>query len=405
MASKLSEISENSRNTGNKLYIQRNFFDALVKYNESLCHAKPDSEQLGLAYANRSAVYFEMKMFENSLRNIELAKLNGYPEKNLSTLTKRAEKCLQQIENGNIDRNIENPFEFVKLSHEPHDHLPFVSNCLELKKSKKFGRYIITNCELKVGEIVAIEKPHFRILKSDSRYESCDETNKFQRCAYCLQDNYLDLIPCIGCSSTMFCSEECQMKAFESFHNYECLISGFLLKSGIMQMAIRVFFQALNMFNGSIEEIENFLVDKTTSSASYYDYDFSSKSTEMNKNFLTILYCLTKNNRSGNDSPEVLFKRHPILTEMWQNHESFITKFIQRILQIGDSNFHGICGWSMKKYNNQSPNMIGIGCYPFISLVNHSCAPNVNRIYIQDKMFLLVERPIKKGEQLFDCYK
>ena len=91
---KSNERAEKARSDGNKLYVERNFFDALLKYNESASHALK-GEALGLAYANRSAVYFEMKLFEKCMKNIELAKLNGYPKTNFATLAKRAEKCTE----------------------------------------------------------------------------------------------------------------------------------------------------------------------------------------------------------------------------------------------------------------------------------------------------------------------
>lgn len=203
----------------------------------------------------------------------------------------------------------------------------------------------------------------------------------------------------------MFCSQQCLQSAQEAFHYYECPIIDVLLKSGIMQMACRVFFQALSIFKGTIEDLQAFLTEFNNPKASVYDFDFS-KTFEEDKNFLISLFCLTRSgNICENDSPERIFRDHPQLAKEWKTHEVFIRSFILTVLQVGDSNFHGICGWSLKKYENQTPQMIGIGCYPFISLVNHSCAPNVNRIYVEDKMLLLVERPIKKGEQLFDCYK
>lgn len=199
---KSSVKAEDTRRDGNKLYVDRSFFDALLKYNESLCHAVTGSEAVGLAYANRSAVYFEMKLYMKCLANIDLAKANGYPEKNFAILDKRADKCNEQIKAGHEARREENPYGFIKLTHDPNPNLPFVANCLELRTNSKFGRYIVTNQNLKVGDIVAIESPHFRVIKSDSRYEGCMENNRYQRCAYCLSDNLLDLIPCHGCSSS-----------------------------------------------------------------------------------------------------------------------------------------------------------------------------------------------------------
>lgn len=207
----------------------------------------------------------------------------------------------------------------------------------------------------------------------------------------------------------MFCSTECSELAHKNFHAYECPIVDLLLKAGVMQMSLRIFFQALSIFDGSIDDLEQFLLtnEKRNPSASVYDFNFANPNDQSNaKSFLLSLFCLTKSDKiCPTDSPEKLLKTHPQLKVVWKLHEAFIRKFILRILQVGDSNFHGICGWSRKKYENQFPQMTGIGCYPFISLVNHSCAPNVNRIYVEDNMLLLVERPIKKGEQLFDCYK
>lgn len=204
----------------------------------------------------------------------------------------------------------------------------------------------------------------------------------------------------------MFCSIDCMQKAHQAFHSFECPIIDLLLKSGIMQMALRAFFQALSIFDGSITELETFL-NENKNSFSVYDFDYSvDDDSAKAKSSLLSLYHLTKSDKvCESDSPEMLLKIHPHLSDVWASHESLIRKFVQKVLQIGDSNFHGICGWSIKKYENQFPQMIGVGCYPFISLVNHSCAPNVNRIYVEEKMLLLVERPISKGEQLFDCYK
>lgn len=205
----------------------------------------------------------------------------------------------------------------------------------------------------------------------------------------------------------MFCSEKCSLLSMNSFHIFECPINDLLLKSGIMQMAMRVFFQALAMFGGSIDNLEQFLMENEKPGTSVYDFDLSEANEEFiaKSNLLSLFHLARNQSVCPNDSPENFLKHHPLLSSQWQSHESFIRSFIQRVLQVGDSNFHGICGWSFKKYENQIPQMIGIGCYPFISLVNHSCAPNVNRIYVDNKMLLLVERPIKKGEQLFDCYK
>lgn len=184
--SKCNEKSEILRAEGNKFYTQKMFYEALQKYNESLCFAIPESKNVGLCYANRSAVYFELKLFDKCLANIELAMQNHYPEENSEVLKKRQEKCrqvgkMQKIQMENVP----------KLSYPPRDTLPFVAECLEQKCDEKFGRYIVTNRSLKVGDVVAIEEPFCRIVH---------ESFIHQKCTGCFKDNFFDLVPCRMCS-------------------------------------------------------------------------------------------------------------------------------------------------------------------------------------------------------------
>jgi SET domain-containing protein len=118
------------------------------------------------------------------------------------------------------------------------------------------------------------------------------------------------------------------------------------------------------------------------------------------------MFCLAKSNKiSQDESPERIFRSNSYLEELWSKHQKFIENFILRIVDIYDCNFHGICGWSRNFGRIHTAEMIGVGCFSFASLINHSCYPNVNRIYRNDKMLIVVDRPIKKGEQIFDCYR
>lgn len=188
---KSNEKSDSLRKEGNKFFAEKLFYNAMLKYNESLCFAESSSEMLGLAYANRSAIYFEMKLFEKCLRNISLAKQNQYPEKNIEVLQKREVKCLTSLKqtSDKISSDVHN---FFKLSYPSHEKLSFIADCLELKCNTTYGRHIVTNKNLKVGDIVAIEEPFCKIVQ-----------NRFnqQICSWCFDSNLLDLIPCNMCTN------------------------------------------------------------------------------------------------------------------------------------------------------------------------------------------------------------
>ena len=177
------------RVTGNKLYAERKFYDALVAYNKSLCYAESNTEDIGLAFANRSAVYCECKVYDKCQSNIKLAKDNKYPEKNFEILNKREAKC----KNFNSSEN--DPWDFFKLSFKAHDTVPNIVDCLELKCDSKYGRHITTNRNLKPGDVIAIEEAFCKIIQPKFYYQKCDN---------CSKDNLLSLIPCDGCSTSEY---------------------------------------------------------------------------------------------------------------------------------------------------------------------------------------------------------
>lgn len=51
--SKCNKRAARVRNEGNRFFQPLDIIPALGKYNESICHAKADSEDLGFGYANR----------------------------------------------------------------------------------------------------------------------------------------------------------------------------------------------------------------------------------------------------------------------------------------------------------------------------------------------------------------
>jgi hypothetical protein len=194
---KSNEKSMALRIEGNTFYSQRNFFSAMLKYNESLCFAEPESENVGLAYANRSAVYVEQKYYDKCLRNIGLAKRHRYPQSNYAILDKREVKCKELMKKEKL--KLSDPWNYFKLSYPAHKKVPFIAECLELKNSEKFGRYIITNRPLKVGDILSIEKPFCNVLLAESKFHEIPDSNVYQRCTGCLKENGLDLTPCMSC--------------------------------------------------------------------------------------------------------------------------------------------------------------------------------------------------------------
>lgn len=206
----------------------------------------------------------------------------------------------------------------------------------------------------------------------------------------------------------MFC-KECLEEAFEGFHKYECPVMEELLSSGSVHIALRIFFIALSAFEGSIEKLENFmkLIDDDDKKFSIFNFNSAKRDA---KNYLRFLNTLSRSNQNFSTDPhEKILKKHPEFSIIWKEYEEFIREFLHRQCQTNDHYFHGVFGPRVGENTSntlrdlQEP--IGSAWYPFHSLINHSCASNVMRIYVDGKVVLIASRFIPSGSQLFDCYK
>jgi SET and MYND domain-containing protein 4 len=412
---KCAAESEKLKSEANRFYVQKKFHDALLKYNESLCFAEAESENLGLAYANRSAVYFEMKLYDKCLTNVKLARANGYPEKNLEILKKREEKCIEAIKQRRTETKATDALSFFKLSHPRNKKLPFVSDCLQLNIDKKYGKHIVTNRALNVGDVVAIDTPKFKVIKADSRYSTCFESNVLQRCGNCLKDNLLSLIPCTSCCKTMYCSIDCMSSAQKRHHQFECEIIDELLTSGLLHIVVRMFFEGLSLFDGDIHEMEKYLNQNQESQTVFDIYGGDFNANEMDKKLFAATLSLATDGEEVSSEYEGIFEKTEKLRNLWESSEHFIRKILSKLIQVGTLYVHGIGGWSLKlegiemdedpKNPSFYQKLIGNACYLFCSLLNHSCAPNIKRLNVDEKVVVIVSRPIAKGGQLFDSYR
>lgn len=182
---KQNSISIEFRNQGNVYYKNKKNFCALLGYNMAICYAAIGSEELAIAFANRSAVYFEVGMYEKCLKNIQLAIDNGYPAGKLKNLEDRRQRCMKLMETNKYDPH-DDSWNFFKLSYESNPNIPFIVDCLELRNGE-----IFTSRDLKEGDIIAI---------TDSVFRFPDPTARLHRCSYCFADCFLDLLPCNGCT-------------------------------------------------------------------------------------------------------------------------------------------------------------------------------------------------------------
>lgn len=400
--------SEECRELGNKLYSKKEFIDAVTMYNRSLCYAEY-RPNLALTYANRSAVCFELKMYSTCLENIEMAKQHDYPSEKMANLDKRAEKCKRMIEEGaESDESQLKPIgeEFLKLSHPPHPKLPFIADCLEMKYTEDFGRYVTTNKRLNPGEIICIEESFSKYLLP---------THKYKNCINCLNDNFLRLVPCPKTTSAMFCSQQCMNEANDSFYKYESDVIDELNRicPKVYRSALKSFFQSLKAYNSDLEMLKSVSRENENNSGlSIFDVDNPLDQADI---FRAIEGLKVNEQRNHFDHFERsvlvailvdLFTRHTKLADLLPTEDDrmFFLKTIYKHIQIAISNYHGLGNGVMKSSELEKNPRIGGGSFPFCSLINHACSQNVFRRVLNNKNHVIVLKVIEAGEQLFDDY-
>lgn len=397
-----------SRSGDKWLARKTNNFDALVNYNESICFAEnlPRSEILSHNYAQRARIYFEWKLWKICLKNIEFARnAAGCSDQLLETLLKLENECTQHIKlDGSLDTDVKKMYTPL-LSFTAHSKIPFIAECLDIRENKQYGRYIITHKQLQPGQIIAIEEKYFNVLIPKMRY---------QRCANCLEENALSLFPCKYCTGAMFCTPKCFNSAQNSFHQYECPIIDYLHENfdRFHLCAVRATIMAFLSYKTVDKLIEGVQLADRSEPVTAFTINHKKKSVQ--QKYLQIHTFPTKQEQRhwydliGTAIPTVLLYKQLLAHTKFAdiltcNISSIIKELIFKHLQISRMYFHSLSS-ADRQYRIGGGGLRGSGAYPFCSLINHACTPNILRIPFGTKMIVFVLRPIKIGEQLFDNY-
>ncbi|PBC27785.1 SET and MYND domain-containing protein 4 [Apis cerana] len=445
--------SEKLREQGNKLFIStplKNYtcVEALKLYTKSIAYAPYPSEQLALAYANRSAVLIKLHKYKLCIQDIDRTLALAYPNNLRAKLYVRKVECLNALKNPNIEdtikeaqywlekisldnrkklneklKSIKNMLpsqkfkkeKFMKQAPLPkiktHNiEVPCASDAITIKYNDKYGRHIVATRKINPGEVIAIEKPYSLILTPD---------NIHTHCSNCLEVSWAN-IPCEYCTYAMYCSEECKAMEWKKYHDIECTIFPSMLKMNFVKLdlfSLRLAIQAVREAT-SIQELKKEL-EEVDSCEDPRTKGFSKNGIFLSDKYRSLLGLITNTEKR---SVQDLFRRsldasfilyflatcsnmfgNPLKKDLSvlikNDNVIFIGGLILRHQQLIPSNIHSFseeCGLDAVER--------GIAAMPFFSLINHSCNPNILRHSRSNCMIIYVMYPIKKGEQLYDNY-
>ncbi|KAL7037596.1 hypothetical protein ACKWTF_009295 [Chironomus riparius] len=365
-------LADKHRVSGNSHYAQKDWMKALICYNKAITFAN-SKNVICLAYANRSAVFLELKRYEDCLKNIEWARQNKYPKDKMSKLDEREKKC-KELMTKNVKP--EDPSKFFKLSYPANEKIPFIANCVEMRTTEKFGRGIYATKDLKAGDVISIDEPIIHCFR-----EFFDELGDayYMHCYHCFKTCMLNLIPCVRTNILMFCSPECRQTLYAKGLNMETF----------MCENVKTLANIMDGFGGK-KNFDKFLKhnDIKTINKTIFDYDFSNADDPKNKENLVKCFLSLKSLKNYNIGNFCCSQSH--LSEKALHHILGIRKLNQQLTYYSDIDHSFI----------KSGNSISV----FVSLLNHSCVPNVNSFSVDNKVSVVVLKPIKTGEQLFRSY-
>lgn len=370
---KNNEISTALRIDGNEKFRQEKWMVAMSSYNWSLCFAENNSENVGLAFANRSACFFHMKMYDEVLVDIELAKQWQVPDHLLPKLNQRK----RDSENLYRMQSRQCSYRTPKLAYPASKNWPCMADVVEIRTNNEFGRHMVAKCDIPAGKIILIEKNYFMI-KNDNE----------PLCYTCFRSN-ANFMACVQCSRVLFCSIECMDQ--NSTHKFEC--GTFFHTLHIEdKLQIKIVLLAIELF----ENVENLMkfVDKIL------DEDPLKLPVSLDDAKLKYHFFL----KLGKIPPTSF----DVFSEAYKIYRNAIA--IPRIGDLFDTTekqhflmhlmAHHFLVTNNNSYGNESNTTIGL----VLSLINHSCSPNLHNYAIGNQRCSVTIRPVRKGQQLFTTY-
>lgn len=381
-------VAVEKRKLGNTFFQQLNYRAAMEQYNKSLCFAKPGSENISLAYANRSACFYHMEMYDKCLIDIDLAKKANYPQRLMEKLDDRQAKCQKFINDGRLVQT-----HVPKLSFKPNKAIPVLANSVKVEYDDRRGRRIVATEDLNIGETIFLEPS----------YVGESYAEKYKTCSICLHLNE-NLVPCADCTVAMFCYGKCDSN---DLHQYECDIKPCAIVTHLHAMnmqipLIRSIMVAAHIFP-TVDAFIDF-VEKTIGSASLDIPMFSDKKskyqaflkmelTPVKYEFIPVVY-----------SYYTLMLEQVNIAKMFNTlkHRRFLMHLILQHHHILDLNITHVGSGFHNPINPYDQVQATVTNQLSIMqlLFQHSCARNTVLVLDNGTTVGIVVRPIKAGEEL-----
>ena len=255
------------------------------------------------------------------------------------------------------------------------------------------GRFAVASEDIKVGSIIAIEKPTIYLLNPD------DPSLILEFCHHCLRPSPITFVPCQGCTSVIFCSKKCRETSLIKTHRYECELDLYGLRSKSDASSFRIFLALRAVLQYPIEELEksNLLKMEAHNQTQLFEEELKILS-------LTILILVLLRNTSYYQEESL---KDDIRTLNMTQRELKLAEVIGHLSRVQNFNSHPILTSITEELSSNKQDFnVGLGrlgdCINVAigSNFNHSCNPNTLRInsVSPPRTFLIASRNIPQGK-------
>ncbi|CAL8073674.1 unnamed protein product [Orchesella dallaii] len=428
------ELSAKLREKGNELYQQRNGEAALRAYSLAIAFAPNATEELCMAYANRSAVLREIGKARESLEDVErVLKLGKLCPANLKDkLLERKGKCEAMLLEDNGTASEESSSSVDKLFHiqDPNSKVANAKSFVQIGYSKHKGRHLTVTKDVPAGAVLLVDQPFVSVLNK----LLCWETDHCHNCFKYM----LNGIPCLKCSFALFCSEKCLQTACNNNgvhryeHNYLPILHALQASHAIIQSLRIMALVGPPALYKLFKSQDPLYFDAKQDDGSVKGFD--KRGIYNVKSYLPVYHLISHAHHSA--SLERDFQtgwmnplRALFLKELLKRYSSFFSDLSSKedmsefedfiaslILQHLDNIRYNAISLSklMNVPNSQQENSqqlksvaFAAAVYPLISLCNHSCDPNCAPVKKSKHLVtsLVALQHLKEGDELFITYK
>ncbi|KAF5285531.1 hypothetical protein FQA39_LY16596 [Lamprigera yunnana] len=265
----------------------------------------------------------------------------------------------------------------------------------------KRGRHVVAKEDIEVGNVLFVERPFIFANVFNEQIDFC-----FTKCYHCLKTIYSS-VPCEYCTKTIYCNIGCRKSCWKEYHKWECfgMQCNLWYHIGIAFPAMRAIIKGITIGFRMLEsdyEADTLQYGNTVNNYGYFNKLVSNLS-KMD-NILPLLISagvvisyLEKYTSFFDWAKEQTHFMYYTMDHLKGLLGGRITKHIAQ-LQCNSS--------VIKTDGNALSDREYAACavYPSISMMNHSCCPNIMITYLKDVAIVEAAEKVPKGEEVLNCY-